>query len=328
MADNVTAGSNDAGGPVFASDDDGTAQWPYAKLAWGADNTQTKVASGASAIPIQDGGNTITVDGTVAVSGTVTVDASGAAVPVTDNAGSLTVDAPVATPVFVRLSDGAAAISTLPVSLATVPSHAVTNAGTFAVQVDGAALTALQLIDNASFADDAAFTVGSSGVGVIGGLAVSCGSAPDAADAGDAAAPIMTVHRQQWVIGGHPNAKSCVYNTTGAQTDDTIMAAIAGGTKYAVTRITVALDEATTVGVAVRIGLGTANVPALGASGADATDDVLFYHPGLVPGSVHTVGDGSAVLGVGADGAELRVTCEAPTSGTLGIVVTYFPLPS
>ena len=55
-------------------------------------------------------------------------------VPVTDNSGSLTVDAPVATPVFVRLSDGGAAITTLPVSLASVPSHAVTNAGTFAVQ--------------------------------------------------------------------------------------------------------------------------------------------------------------------------------------------------
>lgn len=34
--------------------------------------------------------------------------------------------------------------STIPVSLSSVPSHAVTNAGTFAVQVDGAALTALQ----------------------------------------------------------------------------------------------------------------------------------------------------------------------------------------
>jgi hypothetical protein len=62
------------------------------------------------------------------------VNASGNAVPVTDNAGTLTVDAPVGTPVFVRLSDGSAAISTLPVSLASVPSHAVTNAGTFAVQ--------------------------------------------------------------------------------------------------------------------------------------------------------------------------------------------------
>lgn len=44
----------------------------------------------------------------------------------------------------------------------TVASHAVTNAGTFAVQVDGSALTALQLIDDVVFADDAAFTLGSS----------------------------------------------------------------------------------------------------------------------------------------------------------------------
>lgn len=43
------------------------------------------------------------------------------AVAVTDNGGSLTVDAPVGTPVFVRLSDGSSAISTLPVSIASVP---------------------------------------------------------------------------------------------------------------------------------------------------------------------------------------------------------------
>lgn len=38
-----------------------------------------------------------------------------------DGGNSLTVDAPVGTPVFVRLSDGAAAITTLPVSLASAP---------------------------------------------------------------------------------------------------------------------------------------------------------------------------------------------------------------
>lgn len=76
-------------------------------------------------------------------------------VPISDNSGSLTVDAPVGTPVYVRLSDGTSAIATLPVSLASVPSHPVTNAGTFVVQVDGAALTALQLID------DSISTVGS-----------------------------------------------------------------------------------------------------------------------------------------------------------------------
>ena len=63
-------------------------------------------------------------------------------VPITDNSGSLTVDAPVGTPAFVRLSDGAAAITTLPVSLASVPSHAVTNAGTFVTQLNDGTNTA------------------------------------------------------------------------------------------------------------------------------------------------------------------------------------------
>lgn len=85
-----------------------------------------------------------TVTGTVAVTQSGTWDEVG----INDSGNSLTVDAPVGTPVFVRLSDGSSAIATLPVSLAAVPSHAVTNAGTFAVQVDGSALTALQLIDD------------------------------------------------------------------------------------------------------------------------------------------------------------------------------------
>ena len=83
------------------------------------------------AVHIDDGGNTITVDGTI-----------------TANAGS----------------------GTLAVSLASVPSHAVTNAGTFAVQESGDALTALQLIDNSIFVDNAGFTLTSSSVNVAGGV--------------------------------------------------------------------------------------------------------------------------------------------------------------
>lgn len=96
----------------------------------------------------------ITVQGITSMT-PLKVDGSGVTQPVsiastvavTDNSQSLTVDAPVGTPVYVRLSDGAAAITTLPVSLASVPSHAVTNAGTFAVQVDGTALTKLTDIE-------------------------------------------------------------------------------------------------------------------------------------------------------------------------------------
>ena len=49
----------------------------------------------------------------------------------------------------------------------TVNAHAVTNAGTFAVQVDGAALTALQLIDDAIYAEDVAAQAADKGVAIL-----------------------------------------------------------------------------------------------------------------------------------------------------------------
>jgi len=64
----------------------------------------------------------------------------------------------------------------------TVGSHAVTNAGTFATQVDGAALTALQLIDDAIVIDDAAVTLGSQkGVAIMGFAGTQSVNANDAA---------------------------------------------------------------------------------------------------------------------------------------------------
>lgn len=98
-------------------------------------------AAGGSAVNVQDGGNSLTVDAvtwplptgaaTAALQtqpgvdiGDVTVNnaAGASAVNVQDGGNSLTVDAPVGTPVFVRLSDGASPITTLPVSIAaTVP---------------------------------------------------------------------------------------------------------------------------------------------------------------------------------------------------------------
>jgi len=161
MADNVTLNAG-SGGAVIATDDDTTAHHQYIKMEWGGDGTFTKVSTGASAVPIQDGGNTITVDGTVAVTGVSTaakqpalgtagtastdvitvqgiaamtpllVNASGTAVPVTDNAGALTVD----------------------------------NGGTFAVQADsvipGTGAT------NLGKAEDAAHTSGDVGVMLLG----------------------------------------------------------------------------------------------------------------------------------------------------------------
>lgn len=73
-------------------------------------------------------------------------------------------------------------------------SHTVDNAGTFAVQVDGSALTALQLIDDTVFTDDAPFTVASSKVNAIGLLADE--TSTDSVDEGDIGIPRMTLDRK------------------------------------------------------------------------------------------------------------------------------------
>lgn len=76
----------------------------------------------------------------------------------------------------------------------TVGSHAVTNAGTFATQVDGNALTALQLIDNPVLVDDAAFTPATSSVMMAGFEADE--TTTDSVDEGDAGAARMTLDRK------------------------------------------------------------------------------------------------------------------------------------
>lgn len=79
----------------------------------------------------------------------------------------------------------------------TVAAHAVTNAGTFAVQVDGAALTALQLIDDVVFTDDVAFTPATSKVAMVG--AQFDDVATDSVDEGDAGALRMSGNRNLYM---------------------------------------------------------------------------------------------------------------------------------
>jgi hypothetical protein len=65
MTDNVsiTEGSGDK---VIATDDVGGVQYQIVKLGYGDDGAATVVSTGASAVPIKDGGNSITVDFTTA----------------------------------------------------------------------------------------------------------------------------------------------------------------------------------------------------------------------------------------------------------------------
>jgi len=120
--------------------------------------------------------------------GAVRRDADTTLVDTTNEVGPLQMDANG------RLKVEAFSGETLPVSLASVPSHAVTNAGTFAVQVDGAALTALQLIDNPVLVDDAAFTPATSSVMMAGFEADDAST--DSVDEGDAGAARMTLDRK------------------------------------------------------------------------------------------------------------------------------------
>jgi hypothetical protein len=190
----------------------------------------------------------------------------------------------------------------------------VVGTGTLATQESGAALTALQLIDDPVFADDAAFTVGTSKVTMAGAVAVAHGSAPDAADAGDAVARITNRHRVPFTIGGHPNIVTLKHTTiTTAVTDAAIVDSISAGTKVVVTRCTVSLDNASTVFPTVLIGFGATNTP--------TTTGVIFAHGGFPAGGQATIGDGSGIIGVGADGEELRITTVGNATGN-GLQVT------
>lgn len=73
----------------------------------------------------------------------------------------------------------------------------VSNNGTFAVQEDGGALTALELIDDVVVADDAAFTPGTTKVAMAGFEFDD--SATDSVDEGDAGAARMSGNRNQYI---------------------------------------------------------------------------------------------------------------------------------
>lgn len=209
-------------------------------------------------------------------------------------------------------------------------SITVDNGGTFAVQVDGSALTALQLLDDTVFTDDSAFTIATSKVNMAGGYAVAHSANPDAADAGDAGALLMNRHRVLFNIGGHPNVISrtaYISAATGAQTDATIVGTISAGTKVVVTSIAVTVDSATTAtgGVAVKVGFGATTLPADASGGANG---IILDHKGIAAGSGVVLGNGSGIIGIGADGEELRLTCEAPTGGGLSVTFTYYTIES
>lgn len=123
----------------------------------------------------------------------------------------------------------------------TVGSHAVTNAGTFAVQESGSALTALQLIDDPVFADDAAYTLSTSKAQVIAGIAVETdGTDPGTVSAeGDAAALRTDRARRLLVSQHHPRGFFVSADYGIAQSNASVKAAPGSGLKLYITDIVI-----------------------------------------------------------------------------------------
>lgn len=222
MADNVEMDAG-TGGATIAADDIGGVHYPRTKIVLGADGAAdldldsgqqamaaslpVAIASNQSSIPVAA---TCTNAGTFAVqavctnAGTFAVQVDGNALTAlqliddvvyvddadwTDNTSKHALVGGVYQSSPHTVTDGdVTPFLTDANGRMVVAAHAVTNAGTFATQVDGAALTALQLIDNPVFVDDAAFTATSSSVMMIGG---QYQSSPNALDDGDAGSILL-----------------------------------------------------------------------------------------------------------------------------------------
>ena len=167
MTDNVTADPG-TGGAQFATDDVGGIHYPISKLAVGALDSVTLLTGGNGVVDAGCLRVTIASDSTGAIDvGTVTSVTTCSTVTNLAQLGGAAISMNTGVRDAGTQRVTIATDDSVPVTIATVPSHAVTNAGTFVVQEDGASLTALQLIDNAIVAHDAAVS-GSTGVSILG----------------------------------------------------------------------------------------------------------------------------------------------------------------
>ncbi len=134
---------------------------------------------------------------------------------------------------------------------------------------------------------------------------------------------IATPQGIQYVLGGHPNLITREWMTTGAQTDDPIIDSIAAGSQIIITDINVGILASGSNTPQVRIGFGTASVPAEPTTGNSVVGMVLS-HPALASTSGMVKGSGAGIVAMGGDGEELRITNDTPGTGQITVVVTYY----
>jgi hypothetical protein len=309
MADNFITNAG-AGGNTFASDDIAGVHHQRVKVEIGADGAAADVST-ANPMPVSDAGGSLTVDGTVTL---------GAGAANIGDVDVLSVPAPLST------TGGGTEATALRVTIANDSTGLVSvddNGG--ALTVDQATASNLNAQVQGNIAHDG---IDSGNPVKIGARAVAHGANPAAVAAADRADALCNRAGVPFVIGGHPNVITVgvlVTDANGAQTDISLTGTIGAGTKVVVTRATVLADNANTADVACRIGFGAANVPTPTTTGVAG---MILDHRGVPAGGGVTVGDGSGIIGVGADGEELRYTCEDPVGGNLTIQVSYYTIES
>jgi len=198
MADNVTI--TQGTGTTIGADEISSVKYQRVKVIVGADGTNDGDVCTGNPMPVSDAGGSITVDGTVAVT----------------NAGITTIAGAVAGTEM--------QVDVLTMPTVTVNAHAVTNAGTFAVQVDssslptGAATAAKQLPDGHSVAlsatDNAVLDAIAASAASVDGKVTACNTGAVVLAAGSAA--IGKLAANSGVDIGDVDVASCALPTGAA----------------------------------------------------------------------------------------------------------------
>lgn len=160
----------------------------------------------------------------------------------------------------------------------------------------------------------------------MGMRAIAHGTNPTAVAAADRTDWLASRAGIPWVIGGHPNVvtrSATIDDADGAQTDASLLT-VAGGSKIVVTAISAIASASNSGSVAVRIGFGAATLPAASEAGAAG----ILLEGKYSAGNGNQKGNGAGILGIGADGEDLRITCDDPAGGSLFVTFSYYTIES
>lgn len=170
MADNTTLNTG-SGGDTISTDDLGTVKVQRVKVQYGVDGSATDV-SDTNPLPIDDAGGSLTVDGTVTANLSATDNAVLDQIEVNTSYGDNTGGGVEAGALRVTLANDSTGVLSVDDNGGSLTVDGTVTANLSAT--DNAVLdniqTAVEIVDNAVFADDAAFTLASSSVMVSGAI--------------------------------------------------------------------------------------------------------------------------------------------------------------